>query len=152
MRKIDSNKRRHLAETPKTEFTKEEILDILDFYLQYKPLFDEASTRYVDYLPLILAAQDFTALLYEYDIADTNYFNNMDTINRKYGKKYICDLSKENLDFFEIITVFTFIHRAEHMGYGSCEEFIKDNTYYNLLCRLEEIKTNYKTLKNRRCR
>ena len=109
MRKIDSNKRRHLAETPKTEFTKEEILDILDFYLQYKPLFDEASTRYVDYLPLILAAQDFTALLYEYDIADTNYFNNMDTINRKYGKKYICDLSKENLSILSMyfITIFT---------------------------------------------
>ena len=36
MRKLDPNKRRHLPETPKTEFTKEELLDIIDFYLQYK--------------------------------------------------------------------------------------------------------------------
>ena len=140
MRKLDPNKRRRLPETPKTEFSKEELLDIIDFYLQYKPLFDEASTKYVDYVPRRLAAQDFTTLLYEYGIADTNYFNNMDKIDEKYGKKYIRDLSKEKLDFLEIITIFTFIHRAEHMGYGSCEEFIKDNTYYNLLCRLEEIK------------
>lgn len=140
MRKIDYNKRQRLPETPKTEFSREELLDILDFYLQYKPIFDKSSDEDIDYPPR-RAAHDFTILLYEYGIADTNYQVNLEKIRQKYGKERIVDLSGEKLDFLEVITVFTFIHRADrHCGGGWYEDCIEDGTYHNLLCRLEEIR------------
>lgn len=115
------------------------MLDILDFYTQYKPLFDETSTNDEDY-PLTVAAHDFTILLYKYELIDRNYSENLTKINEKYDQIYIENLSKEKLDFFEIMTIFTFIHRADRFSGGWYEDCIKDHTYYNLLSRLEEIK------------
>ena len=72
---------------------------------------------------------------------DVEYQNNIARIRKKYGKRHVEGLSKEKLDFLEIITIFTFIHRAErHAGGGWYDDCIADGTYYNLLCRLEEIK------------
>ena len=88
----------------------------------------------------VLAVDDFTGILYEYGIVDINYFENLDKIRQKYGKERICDLSKEKLDFLEIITIFTFINRAERHAGGWYRDCINDGTYLNLLCRLEEIK------------
>lgn len=139
MRKIDYSKDYGMPEAQRTDFNKEELLDILDFYTQYKALFDETSTNEEDY-PLIVAAHDFTILLYKYELIDRNYSENLTKINEKYGQKYIEDLAKEKLDFFEIMTVFTFIHRADRFSGGWYEDCIEDNTYYNLLSRLEEIK------------
>jgi hypothetical protein len=82
---------------------------------------------------------DFTILLYMYGIINTNYLKNLDKISEKYGKENIHDLSKEKLDFLEIMTIFTFIHRADRHAGGWYEDCIEYNTYYNLLCRLEEI-------------
>ena len=80
-----------------------------------------------------------------YKMLDVDYNNNMTMIKKKYEKQYVEELSKEKLDFLEIITVFTFIHRAErHTGGGWYDDCISDGTYYNLLCRLEEIKLNWK--------
>lgn len=142
MRKIDYNKRQRLPETPKTEFSREELLDILDFYLQYKPIFDKSLDEDIDYPPR-RAAHDFTILLYEYGIVDTNYQVNLKKIKQKYDKERIVDLSGEKLNFLEVITVFTFIHRADrHCGGGWYEECIEDGTYHNLLCRLEEIRND----------
>lgn len=135
--KVDPNWR--FPETRRTDFTKDEMLDIIDFYLQYKPMLDEyVSDRdhYPEFDP-----HDFTMLLYMYEMVDVNYIDNMTEIKEKYGKRYVEDLSKEKLDFLEIITIFTLIHRAErHSGGGWYEDCVEDGTYYNLLCRLEEIK------------
>ena len=139
MRKIIIDPNWHLPKTRRTDFTKEEMLDIIDFYLQYKPMLDEYAVNrehYPEFDP-----HDFTMLLYMYKMADVDYINNMTLIKKKYGKQGTEELSKEKLDFLEIITVFTLIHRADrHCGGGWYEDCIADGTYYNLLCRLEDIK------------
>ncbi|WP_292608613.1 hypothetical protein [Methanobrevibacter sp. UBA188] len=128
--KVDSNW--HFPETRRTDFTKEEMLDIIDFYLQYKPMLENQDP---------FNPHDFTMLLYMYEMLDVEYQNNIARIRKKYGKRYVEDLSKEELSFLEIITVFTFIHRAErHAGGGWYDDCMADGTYYNLLCRLKEIK------------
>lgn len=139
MREIKVDPNWHFPKTRRTDFTKEEMLDIIDFYLQYKPMFDKNGLNQEDFHPY--APHDFTMLLYMYKMVDVDYNNNMTRMKKKYGKQYVEDLSKEKLDFLEIITIFTFIHRAErHAGGGWYDDCIADGTYYNLLCRLEEIK------------
>lgn len=138
MREIEHRLDWEMPEERKTDFTKDELLDIIDFYLQYKPLFDESSTVDLEY-PITMAAHDFTILLYKYGIMDMDYPTNMKAIKEKYGKKRLKDLSKEKLDFLEIITIFTFIHRGERHAGGYYRDCTNDGTYYNLLCRLEEI-------------
>ena len=139
MRKIKDNRDWKLPKTRRTDFTKEEMLDIIDFYLQYKPMLDEYvanQEHYPEFDP-----HDFTKLLFMYEMLDVEYADNMERIRKKYGKRYVEDLSKEKLSFLEIITIFTFISRAErHSGGGWYDDCVADGTYYNLLCRLEEIK------------
>ncbi len=111
MRKIIIGPNWHFPKTRRTDFSKEEILDIIDFYLQYNPMLDEyVSNR--DHYPQF-DPHDFTMLLYMYEMLDVEYQDNMVMIRKKYGKRHVEDLSKEKLDFLEIIPVFTFIHRAE---------------------------------------
>jgi len=63
---------------------------------------------------------------------------NWDKLRNKYGKYSSIDLSKEKLNFQEVITVFTFIERANrHAGEGSAHD---SEVWLNLLSRLEEIK------------
>lgn len=138
MRKLDYSKVYTIPEKQKVDFTKEELLDILDFFLQYKPLIEGSESN--DEYPSMQVTHDFTLLLYEYQIMDFNFFENLGKMREKYGKDSICDLSKEKLDFFEIITLFTFIHRAERHAGDWYECCLKDGTYNNLLTRLEEIK------------
>ena len=133
MRKIIIDDNWHFPKSRRTDFTREEKLDIIDFYLQYKPMLEEDNPQFNPH--------NFTMLLYMYKMVDVDYINNMTRIKKKYGKKYVEDLSKEKLSFLETITVFTFIHRAErHAGGLWYDECMEDGTYYNLLCRLEEIK------------
>ena len=139
MRKIDYSERWHVPKKRKTEFTTDELWDIIDFYIQYKPIFDENSDIEIDYPPT-RAAHDFSILLYKFETIDLDYHINFDSIRKKYGKRHVNDLSKEKLDFFDIMTIFTFIHRAERFSGGWYEGCIKDKTYYNLLSRLEEIR------------
>ena len=144
MRKIIIDDNWHFPKTRRTDFSKEEMLDIIDFYLQYKPQFDKNAPNQEEHQPY--APHDFTMLLYMYKMVDVDYINNMTRIKKKYGKKYVEDLSKEKLNFLEIITLFTFIHRAErHAGGLWYDECTEDGTYYNLLCRLEEIKKELKS-------
>lgn len=139
MRKVNDNPNWKLPKTRRTDFTKEEMLDIIDFYLQYKPMLDEyVSNRehYPEFDP-----GDFTKLLFMYEMFNVDYADSMAEMKEKYGKKYIKELSEEKLDLLEIITVFTFIQRAEcHACGGWYEDCIADDTYHNLLSRLEEIK------------
>ena len=143
MRKIIIGPNWHFPKTRRTDFSKEEILDIIDFYLQYKPMLDEyVSNR--DHYPQF-DPHDFTMLLYMYDIIDVDYINNMKIISEKYGTPYVERLCKEKLDFLEIITIFTLIHRQERMDMGLYTYCIENDIYYNLLCRLEEIKNELKS-------
>lgn len=146
MRKPKFPKGYEFPETRRTDFTKEEMLDIIDFYLQYKPILDENTSNQEEHPPF--TPHDFTKLLYMYKMVDVDYINNMTKMKKKYGKQYVEELSKEKLSFLEIITVFTFIHRAErHAGGGWYEDCMVDGTYYNLLCRLERIKNEILLIK-----
>lgn len=124
--------------THRTDFTREEILEIIDSYLYYKPMFDEYVNNrkhYPDMDPM-----DFTALLYVYDIIDVDYQTNVCKIKEKYGITSY-DITKEKLDFLEVITVFTEIHRQKDIY---LEDYcVEKDIYYNLLCRLEEIKNEF---------
>lgn len=136
--KVDPNWR--FPKSRRTDFTKEEMLDIIDFYLHYKPLLEEYSANEKNSLQF--DPHDFTMILYMYKMVDVNYINNMEILKKKYGKQNVYKLSKEKLDFLEIITIFTLIHRVsrgdiEDETYDYC---VNHNIYYNLLCRLEEIK------------
>ena len=80
-------------------------------------------------------------------MVDVDYIDNIKRIKEKYGKQFIDDLSKEKFDFLEAITLFTWIHRTSRGDF--CNETydycIENDIYYNLLCRLEEIKNELKT-------
>ena len=73
---------------------------------------------------------------------DFDYFENMDKMREKYSKSGLSDLSKEELTFDEIVTIYTYIERADHHGgdgevSDGCQQ---DGTYSNLRKRLNEIK------------
>ena len=73
---------------------------------------------------------------------DFDYFENMDRMREKYSKFSLSDLSKEKLTFDELVTVFTYIERADHHGgdgevSDGCRQ---DGTFSNLSKRLKEIK------------
>ena len=142
MRKIIIDDNWHFPKTRRTDFSKEEMLDIIDFYLQYKPMLDEYVVNrehYPEFDP-----HDFTMLLYMYKMADVDYINNVKKIKKKYGKQFIDDLSKEKFDFLEAITLFTWIHRTSRgdINDETYDYCIENDIYYNLLCRLEEIKAD----------
>lgn len=82
---------------------------------------------------------DFTALLYVYDIIDVEYVDNVPKMKEKYGITTY-DITKEKLDFLEVVILFTEIHRMAHNDLYLEYYCIEQDIYYNLLCRLEEIK------------
>lgn len=80
----------------------------------------------------------------KYEIMDFNYFENLEKIEKKYGKSDFLELSKEKLTYPEIITIRTFIKRSDrHAGdtyfQDKCEN---DGTYSNFDRRIKEIKNN----------
>ena len=75
---------------------------------------------------------------------DFDYFENMEKMEKKYSKSSFLDLSKEELTFDEIVTIYSFIERGDHHGGGTdfhdgCAE---DGTFSNLSKRLKEIRNN----------
>ena len=123
----------------KVEFTDDELREIIDSFLEFKPVLDKEFT--VDN-PNWWGDESFLHLLWKYNLVDTKYNVNLNKIIEKYGKREIHSLSLEKLDFLEIMTIFTYIPRVDHHDYRN--EFVQhcfdDGTYYNLLCRLEEIR------------
>ena len=73
---------------------------------------------------------------------DFDYSENMDRMEEKYSKSTLSDLSKEKLTFEEIITIYTYIERANHFGGDGevSDECRQDGTFSNLSKRLKEIK------------
>lgn len=129
-----------------TDFTDEEILEIIDLYLKQKSCLEGAADE--DVVIFKSSDDDITEVDNSFEpyffneIHDQHYMTNLDKIRNRYGKNSIKDLSNEKLDFKEVITIFTFIERANrHAGQGSdsdCE------IWSNLLSRLEEIKNELK--------
>lgn len=75
-------------------------------------------------------------------VIDFDYFKNLDKMEKKYSKSSILDLSKEKLTFEEIVTIYTYIERADH-HYGDdgfSNQCRQDGTFSNLSKRLNEIK------------
>ena len=75
-------------------------------------------------------------------VIDFDYPENMDKIREKYSKSSLLELSEEKLTFEEIVTIYTFIERADH-HYGDSEfsdECVRDGTFSNLSRRLKELK------------
>ena len=75
-------------------------------------------------------------------IMDFDYFENMDRMEEKYSKSSLLELSREKLTFEEIVTIYTFIERADHFGGdgGVSDRCSNDETFSNLSKRLKEIK------------
>lgn len=73
---------------------------------------------------------------------DFDYPENMERMEEKYCKSSLLDLSREKLTFEEIVTVYTYIERADHHGGDGevSDECSRDGTFSNLSDRLREIK------------
>lgn len=75
---------------------------------------------------------------------DIDYLESMDKMEKKYSKTGLLELSEENLTFEEIVTIYTFIERADHhCGEESLfDEYSQNGTFSNLRKRLDEIREN----------
>ena len=75
-------------------------------------------------------------------VTDFDYFENMDKMREKYSKFALLDLSREKLTFEEIITIYTYVERADHHGGDGevSDRCMKDGTFSNLSKRLKEMK------------
>lgn len=146
---VKSNIEKYLGiiDLNETDFTNGEILEIIDLYLKQKPYLEGTSVN-EDLVRFKFSSEDdivevecIAEPCFD-DIMDKQYMENWHKLKNKYGKGSSIDLSKEKLDFREIITVFTFIERANrHAGEGSAHDYGAGS---NLLSRLEEIKTELK--------
>ena len=106
----------------KEEFTKEEMLEIIDVYLSQNSCLDKASGHF-PHFRIIMAI---------------NYMANYQMMLEKYKKRWTIDLSREKLTFSEVITLFTFVERAaHHSGEYSPKDY---EIWENLFSRLEEIR------------
>lgn len=73
---------------------------------------------------------------------DFDYHENMDRMRQKYSKSSLRELSEEKLTFDEIVTIYTYIERADHHGgdgevSDGCRQ---DGTFSNLSRQLKEMK------------
>ena len=66
----------------------------------------------------------------------------MDKMEKKYSKTGLLELSEENLTFEEIVTIYTFIERADHhCGEESLfDEYSQNGTFSNLRKRFDEMR------------
>lgn len=75
---------------------------------------------------------------------DFDYLENMDRMEEKYCKTSLRDLSQEKLTFEEIVTIYTFIERADHHGGDDdiWDECTEDGTFSNLTRQLKEMRNS----------
>lgn len=145
---VESNIEKYLGiiDLNETDFINEEILEIIDLYLKQKPYLEGTSVN--DDVVIFKSSSDEDIIeeddlfidepCFFNEINDKHYMQNWHKLKNKYGKNSSIDLSKEKLDFQEVITVFTFIERANrHAGEGSAHD---SEVWLNLLSRLEDIK------------
>ena len=127
-------------------FSREELIIILDDFLQYKDYFENPPEEAYqvddwDYC-LCKEAKEIEQLLYKYEIYDTEYsVVKLPIMERKYNCQRIpLGFSREKLTLDEILAVLTWLHRGERWCGGFFNEAIKEGTFYNLLKRMEEIR------------
>ena len=129
--------------------TEEELKDILDDFIQYKDYFenppeDAYLADDMDYSEC-REAIELMKLLYKHEVYDTKYYPKLEMMEKKYGTIQMNQLSREKLSLEEVFAVFTWIHREErHCGVCFLRA-IENKTFYNLLCRMEEIRNEMET-------
>lgn len=82
---------------------------------------------------------DFEKTIYESNMLDKNYMNNMRKISEKYEN--IDQVIKDG-NFIELKTVLTFFIRQEKVGHKTWSEAIESKIFYDIICRLEYISNN----------
>lgn len=124
--------------------SKEELKIILDDFIQYKDYFEnppEEAYLVDDYdYSECKEAREIEKLLYTHDVFDTKYYPKIEVMRRKYHKSEAVDFSREKLTLEEVFAVLTWLHRYERHCGGGFLRAIENGTFYNLLCRMEEIK------------
>ena len=126
-------------------YNREELIQILDEFIQYKDYFEnppKEAFEVSDYdYSRCEEARRIEKLLYKYKIYDTEYSNKLEVLGRRYDKTWDhAGLSREKLSLEEIFVILTWLHRAERHAGGFFYEAIKQGTFYNLLKRMEEIR------------
>jgi len=126
-------------------YNREELIQILDEFIQYKDYFEnppKEAFEVSDYdYSRCEEARRIERLLYKYKIYDTKYSNKLEVLGRRYDKTWDhAGLSREKLNLEEIFVILTWLHRAERHAGGFFYEAIKQGTFYNLLKRMEEIR------------
>lgn len=124
--------------------TKEELTAIIEDFIQYKDYFENPPEEAYevddwDYSEC-KEAREIEHLLYEHEVFDTKYYPKMELMERKYHKREPADLSLEKLSLEEVFAILTWLHREERHCGGCFLRAIENKTFYNLLCRMEEIK------------
>ena len=127
-------------------FNREELILILDDFLQYKDYFEnppEEAYEVDDWeYSKCKEAYEIQHLLYKYEIYDTDYSEGkLSIMERKYNyQRNTAKFSREKLTFDEILAVLTWLHREERWCGGAFNRAIEDKTFYYLLKRMEEIR------------
>ncbi|MDO5820151.1 MAG: DUF6508 domain-containing protein [Methanobrevibacter sp.] len=132
-------------------FSREELIKILDDFLQYKDYFEnppKEAYEVDDYdYSRCKKAYEIQHLLYKYEIYDTEYsIVKLPIMERKYKKEGLSrrltptEFSREKLTLDEILAILTWLHREERWCGGAFSRAIEDKTFYNLLKRMEEIR------------
>ena len=75
-------------------------------------------------------------------VIDFDYHENMKRMEKKYSKSSLLELSREELTFEEIITIYTYIERADHHGGDGevTDGCSRDGTFANLSRQLREMR------------
>ncbi|MDO5811136.1 MAG: hypothetical protein Q4Q37_08580 [Methanobrevibacter sp.] len=75
-------------------------------------------------------------------VIDFDYHENMKRMEKKYSKSSLLELSREELAFEEIITIYTYIERADHHGGDGevTDGCSRDGTFANLSRQLREMR------------
>lgn len=125
--------------------SKEELKIILNDFIQYKDYFENPPEEaYLvddwDYSEC-KEAREIEHLLYKHDVFDTKYYPKIEVMREKYHKSEALGFSREKLSLEEVFAVLTWLHRDERHCGGCFLRAIENGTFYNLLCRLEEIKS-----------
>lgn len=125
------------------DIERERLIKILDDFIQYKESFERPPQNILENDYGDCWTEETHALfdiLYDNDIDDVHYPERLRNMQEKYGTNKAVEFSKEELTYKEVFAVLTSIHRSERMGWGTVCVAIKNLTFYNLICRMEEIR------------
>lgn len=124
------------------DFSREEKIEIINEFLQYKNLFNR-SLKYEKINGEIVdekyAAMKFGHYIHENNFIHASHLTERRQMIKRYGKE-IEEISKEKLDLEEIMIIALYLFYGENFSYTFIEGFLEEDVYVNLLKRMEEIK------------